>query len=120
MPWFDKLIALLGAPGLPCFPGKVAGLQPSGIYGWYLLPRWQALAPRADWALPFFAGIYCAIMHWSQIPSRVCLGGEGGGARNFLEEDERSKSSVDRETQLGVRSGLKITQQTAQNALPDS
>ena len=105
--------------GLPCFPGKLAGLQPSGLCGWCLLPWWQALAPRVDWALPFFAGIYCAITHWSQLPSRVCLGGGGGGGRNFLEEDERSEN-LGQETQPGVRSVLKITQWAAQDVPPDS
>ena len=48
------------------------------------------------------------------------MGGEGGGGRNFLEEDERNESSVDQETQPGVGSGLKITQQAGQDAPPDS
>lgn len=44
-----------------------------------------------DRALAFFAGVYCARVNWSHMPSRACLGGEGGGGRNFLEEGEGSE-----------------------------
>ena len=44
-----------------------------------------------DGAVAFFAGVYCAIVNWSHILSRACLGGEGGGGRNFLEEGEGSE-----------------------------
>lgn len=109
----------LGAPGASMFSWKTC--WSSALWPLWVVPApwWQALAPRVDWALPFFAGIYCAITHWSQLPSRVCLGGGGGGGRNFLEEDERSEN-LGQETQPGVRSVLKITQWAAQDVPPDS
>lgn len=103
VPWFDILFALLGAVSISFLENLSSALQhlwvvPCSHGGRHWPPERTGLCPLCDLR---------AIMHWSQIPSRVCLGGEGGGARNFLEEDERSKALWTGETQLGVRSGLK-------------
>lgn len=45
-------------------------------------------AGRVNTSLALFAEVSGAIVKLSQIPSRACLGGEGGGGRKFVEEVE--------------------------------
>lgn len=73
-------------------------------------------AGRVNTSLALFAEVSCAIVKLSQISSRACLGGEGGGGRKFLEEVEALGKWIKLQPASEVckgmlRSGLKHSRQ---------